>query len=255
MIDAVGPTQQAIEVLSHDLARQENRAHSKASTLNLSRNVMLISFVLPGLADVSDWHLVDMATRSGGGILGDEDFRADCIWCWNRKRDFVSDSDGLRKKSRQQKLGLIGEHTGSRIVLPLDADHALPADRDGRIEGRKSHAVGGHYRGALQRCKMAIRTQCWPSCQVRKSFPAPVKLTGFQLQSASQASCFQSTSCGISLALCTSSTNQARYALSEDSCPKGGASCSGLGSGGCHSLLAPRLHMAPKNICQQAAQY
>src|SRR5208283_5680208 len=85
--------------------------------------------------------------------------------------------------------------------------------------------------------------------------PAPVKLTGFQLQSASQASCFQSTSCGISLALCTSSTNQARYALSEDSCPKGGASCSGLGSGGCHSILAPRVQMAPKNIWQQAAQH
>src|SRR5208337_4031865 len=94
-----------------------------------------------------------------------------------------------------------------------------------------------------------------PSCQVRKSFPAPVKLTGFQLQRASQASCFQSTFSGISIAFCTSSTSRARYALSEDSCPKGGASCSGLGSGGCHPILAPRLHMAPKNICQEAAQY
>src|SRR5208283_4603569 len=215
MIDAVGPTQQAIEVLSHDLARQENRAHSKASTLNLSRNVMLISFVLLGLADVSDWRLVDMTARSGGGILGDEDFRADCIWCWNRKCDLVADSDRLRKKTRQEKFGLIGEHAGSKLLLQLHADHALPADRNGRIEGRKSHAVGGHYRGALRRCKMAIRTQCRPSSQVRKSFPAPVKLTGFQLQRASQASCFQSTFSGISIAFCTSSTNQARYALSE----------------------------------------
>src|SRR5271157_1598850 len=63
------------------------------------------------------------------------------------------------------------------------------------------------------------------------------------------------TSSGTPLAVSTTSTNQARYALSEDSCPKGGASCSGLGSGGCHSILAPRLHMASKNICQQAAQH
>ena len=150
MIDSVGRTRQAIEVLAQDLARQENRADAKASPVNLGRNEVLISFVLLGLADVSDWRLVDITARSGGGILGDEDFRADCIWCWNRKCDLVADSDRLRKKTRQQKLGLIGEHTGSRLLLQLDADHALPADRKGRVEGRKSHAVGGHYRGALR---------------------------------------------------------------------------------------------------------
>ena len=115
MIDAVGRTRQAIEVFAQDLARQENCADAKASPLNLGRNEVLISFVLLGLADVSDWRLVDITARSGGGILGDEDFRAHCIWCWNRKCDLVADSDRLRKKTRQEKLGLIGEHTGSRI--------------------------------------------------------------------------------------------------------------------------------------------
>ena len=93
MIDSVGRMRQAIEVFAQDLARQENRADAKASTVNLGRNEVLISFVLLGLADVSDWRLVDITVRSGGGILGDEDFRADCIWCWNRKCDFVADGD------------------------------------------------------------------------------------------------------------------------------------------------------------------
>src|SRR5271157_2474227 len=154
---------QTIEVLAHNLARQENRADAKASPANFGRDEVLVSFVLLGLADVCDWCLVDITARSGGGTLGDEDSRADCIWCWNRKCDLVSNSDRLRKKTRQQKLGLIGEHAGSRFVLPQDADHAIPADRKGRIEGRKSHAVGGHYRGALRSCKMPIRTQCRPS--------------------------------------------------------------------------------------------
>ena len=114
---------------------------------------MLTSFVLLGLADVSDWRLVDITARSGGGILGDEDFRAHCIWCWNRKCDLVADSDRLRKKTGQQKLGLIGEHTGSRFFLPLDADHAFPANRNGRVEIRKSHAIGGHCRTALRKSK------------------------------------------------------------------------------------------------------
>src|SRR5271166_1832806 len=160
MIDAVGRTRQAIEVLAQDLARQENRTDTEASPTNFGRDEVLISFVLLGVADVSDWSLVDITARSRGGILGDEDFRAHHIWCWNRKCDFVADSDKLRKKTGHEKLGLIREHTGSRLLLQQDADHALAVDRKGRIEGRKSHAVGGHYRGALQRCKMPIRTQC-----------------------------------------------------------------------------------------------
>ena len=143
MIDSVGRTRQAIEVLAQDLARQENRTDAKASSVNLGRNKALISFVLLRPADVSDRRLVDISAWFGDGILGDEDFRAHCIWCWNRKRDFVADSDRLREKTRQQKLGLIGEDTGSRLLLPLDANHALPAHRNGRAEGRKSHAVAG----------------------------------------------------------------------------------------------------------------
>src|SRR5271165_2885639 len=180
MIDSVRRRRHSIEVLTHDLAGQDNLVDAKASPADFGGNEVLISFVLLGVADVSDWRLVDITARSGGGILGDEDFRADYIWSWNRKCDLVADSDRLRNKTRQQKLGLIGEHTGSSIVLPVDADHALPTDRNGRIEGRKSHAVRGHYRGALQRCKMSIRTQCRPNCLVRKSFPALVKVTGFQ---------------------------------------------------------------------------
>ena len=79
MIDSVGRTRQAIEVLAQDLARQENRTDAKASPANLGRNEVLISFVLFGLADVSDWHLVDITFRAGGGILGDQDFCANRI--------------------------------------------------------------------------------------------------------------------------------------------------------------------------------
>jgi len=55
MIDSVGRTRQAIEVLAQDLARQKNRADAKASPANFGRDEVLISFVLLGLAYLSDW--------------------------------------------------------------------------------------------------------------------------------------------------------------------------------------------------------
>ena len=121
--------------------------------MNLGRNEVLISFVLLGLADVSDRRLVDITARSGGGILGDEDFRTHCIWCGNRKCDFVADGDVRGKNAGQQKFCLIRKHASGGIRLALDAHHALAAYRNGRAEGRKSHAVGGHYRTALRKCK------------------------------------------------------------------------------------------------------
>src|SRR5664279_4687506 len=143
MIDSVDRTWQAVEVLAQGLAGQEHCAHAKASPVNLGRNEVLISFVLLGLGDVSDWRLVKVTDRSGGGILGDEDFRAHCIWCWNRKRDFVADSDRLRKKTGQQKLSLIGEDTGSRVPLQLEFRHTLPTYwRPSR------HTLGGKCRPA-----------------------------------------------------------------------------------------------------------
>ena len=57
MIDSVGRTRQAIEVLAQDLARQENRADAEASLANFGRDEVLTSFVLLGLAGVSDWRL------------------------------------------------------------------------------------------------------------------------------------------------------------------------------------------------------
>src|SRR5271165_1669375 len=135
MIDSVRRRRHSIEVLTHDLAGQDNLVDAKASPADFGGNEVLISFVLLGVADVSDWRLVDITARSGGGILGDEDFRAHCVWCWNRECEFVADSDKLHKKTGKQKLGLIGEHTGSRFLLPLDAYHAFPAHRNGWAEG------------------------------------------------------------------------------------------------------------------------
>src|SRR5271157_4288561 len=157
MIDSVGRMRQAIEVLAQDLASQENRADAKACAANVSRNEVLISFVLLRLPDVCDWRLVDITACSGGGILADEDFRAHCIWCWNRKRDLVADSDKLRKKTRQEKLGLIGEHADRRPLVALDVNHALAAHWNERDEGLRSHAVGGQFRTALRKCKTPVR--------------------------------------------------------------------------------------------------
>ena len=83
MIGSVGRTRQLIEVLAQDFARQEYRADAKASLVNFGRDEVLISFVLPGLADVSDWRLVERAIYSRRAVLRDEDFRTRCIWCWN----------------------------------------------------------------------------------------------------------------------------------------------------------------------------
>src|SRR5271157_3385246 len=163
MIDSVGRTRQAVEVLAQGLARHKNLADAKASPANLGGNEVPISFVRLGLADVSDWRLVDITARSGGGILVDKDFRARCIWCWDRKCYFVADSDRLRKKTRQEKLGLIGEHANSGILLQLEIRHTLPAHWNGRAERHKSHVVGGQYRTALRKCKMPLRTLVNPS--------------------------------------------------------------------------------------------
>ena len=135
MIDSLGRTRQAIEILAQDLARQENRADAQPSPLDLGRNEVLISFVLLRLADISDWRLVDITARPGGCILGDEDFWAHCIWRWNRKCDLVAGGDVRGKNAGQQKLRVISKHASGRTLLPLDRDYALTAYRNGRAEG------------------------------------------------------------------------------------------------------------------------
>src|SRR5271157_2414303 len=153
MIDSVGCTRQAIEVFTQNLARQENRADAKASPANFGRDVVLVSFVLLGLGDVSDWRLVDITDRSGSSILADEDFRAYCLWRWNRKCDLVADGDVGCERARQQKFCLIRKHARGGIRLALDVRHTLAAHRNGRAGRCKSHAVGGQYRTALRKCK------------------------------------------------------------------------------------------------------
>ena len=84
---------QTIEVLAQDLARQENRTDAKASAVNLRRNEVLISFVLFGLADIPDWHLVEIALGARVRILGDQDLCTNCISRRDGKSDIVTDSD------------------------------------------------------------------------------------------------------------------------------------------------------------------
>src|SRR5271166_2035419 len=141
MIDSVRRRRHSIEVLTHDLAGQDNLVDAKASPADFGGNEVLISFVLLGVADVSDWRLVDITARSGGGILANEDFRAHCIWRWNWKFDFVADRDVTSEKARQQKLRFISKDADSAAVLPLDAYHALATDRNSRIGRRRSHTA------------------------------------------------------------------------------------------------------------------
>jgi hypothetical protein len=62
---------QTIEVVAQDRTRQENRTDAKAALVNLRRNEVLISFVLFGLADMPDWHMVEITLGAGPTILGD----------------------------------------------------------------------------------------------------------------------------------------------------------------------------------------
>src|SRR5271157_3401128 len=134
MIDSVGRTRQAIEVLAQDLARQKNRADAKASPANFGRDEVLISFVLLGLAYVSDGRLVEITTLSGGGILGDKDFGARCIRCWNWKHDLVSEGDVRDETAGQKKFCLIRKHAGGWVRAALNAHHTLAAYRNRRAE-------------------------------------------------------------------------------------------------------------------------
>ena len=131
MIDSVGRTRQAIEVLAQDLARQENQADAEASPLNLARNEVLISFVVFGLADVPDWHVVETTVWAGSGIPGDQDFCANRISPRNGKRDLITNSYTRSKKTGQQQLGLIGKHADNAVLPQLDFRHALTTDRNG----------------------------------------------------------------------------------------------------------------------------
>src|SRR5271157_1670982 len=158
MIDSLGLTRQAIEVLAQDLALQEDCSNAEVLLLNLGRNEVLISLVLLRLGDASDWSLVDITARSGGGILGDEDFRTRCIWCCNRERDFVSEGDVRNETAGQKKFCLIRKHAGGWIRSAFNAHHTLAAHRNGRAGRCKGHAVGGQYRTALRKCKTPLRT-------------------------------------------------------------------------------------------------
>src|SRR5271157_3469945 len=157
MIDFVGRARQAIEVFTQDLARQKNRIDAKTPTLNLSRNEVLISLVLFGLADEPDWYLVDVTARSEGSILGYKDFRAHRIRYGNRKCNLVSDGDVRSKNAGQQKSCLIWKYARGGIRLALDAYHTLAVYRNGRAGKCKSHAVGGQYRTVLRKCKTPLR--------------------------------------------------------------------------------------------------
>ena len=79
MVDSVSRTRQAVEVLAQDLALQDDRSNAEVLWLNLGRNEVLISFVLLGLADVSDWRLVEKAIYSRRAVLRDVDFRSGCV--------------------------------------------------------------------------------------------------------------------------------------------------------------------------------
>ena len=59
MIDSVGCARQVIEVFAQDLATQNNRADANASPANFGRDEVLISLVLLGPANVSNWRLVE----------------------------------------------------------------------------------------------------------------------------------------------------------------------------------------------------
>ena len=75
MINSVGRRRQAIEVLAQDVARKENRTDAEASPVDLGSNEVLISFVLLGLADISNWRLIEKAIFPRGAVLRDVDFR------------------------------------------------------------------------------------------------------------------------------------------------------------------------------------
>ena len=58
-------------------------------------------------------------------------FGSERIWCRNWKLYVVADADVSRKRTRQTKLSLIGEHADAVSLSPLHIYHAPSADWNG----------------------------------------------------------------------------------------------------------------------------
>ena len=113
--------------------------------LYLGRNEGLISLIVFGLTNMSDWHEIKTVNRCRTGLFRQVDFRASNLSRRNRKDDFVPDRNVGKQKAWQENLRLPGEHTCGRTLLTLDPHHALSADRNGRTEGGKTHTLGRQY--------------------------------------------------------------------------------------------------------------
>ena len=119
---------------------------------------MLISFVLLGMADVSDRRLVDITAGSGGGILVDQNFRAPHVGA--EIGNVISSPTATDFARRRDKRSLV------RLANTQAARSSLRwtlATRSRHTEiGELKMAVAmlrGKCRTALRDCKTRLRTR------------------------------------------------------------------------------------------------
>ncbi len=96
--------------------------------VDISRNEELISFVLFGLADITNWNVVEITVSTGTRILVYQDLCTNGIFSRNGKSEVVTHKNIRPKKTGHQQLGSIGELTDSEFFLLLDAHDAIATD-------------------------------------------------------------------------------------------------------------------------------
>jgi len=128
MNNSVVGVRESIEVAAQGVAGQENRTDTKVSMVNRGRNKVLIPFVRPGLAHLSNRGLIEAIARSALSRLGHEDF---CVSVPITQRDveryFIANHHMLCDGTGQKEFGSVCTSADSEVMLMLEAIYAFSA--------------------------------------------------------------------------------------------------------------------------------
>src|SRR5581483_230761 len=94
-----GGARQTVEVVAQDFAGQENRRDAEPTTLDRGGNEVLVSFIRPGLGDISDGYLVIATVHARSRGLCDVNLCSCSAFSGNWERHLVPDLDMVGERT------------------------------------------------------------------------------------------------------------------------------------------------------------